>query len=146
VRCRLVTYDIKDLYVNIPIDETLHITGFFLRINNNKATIRSQILELMHTTLIQNYFKFGQEFYQPQKGIAMSSPISSLVADIFLQFFELRIIKHILETKSILFDMRYNDDILILHDESLINVDTLTSALNNIHGNLTFTPTNEMEG
>ncbi|GFG35951.1 hypothetical protein Cfor_02920 [Coptotermes formosanus] len=143
--CRLVTYDIKDLYVNIPIEETLYITDFFLRIKNNKATIRSQILELMHTTLKQNYFKFGQEFYRPQKGIAMGLPLSSLVAEI-LQFFELRVVKHNLETKSIIIYTRYLDDILILYDESRTNVDTLTRALNNIHNNLPSVPSHEREG
>ncbi|GFG32294.1 hypothetical protein Cfor_02691, partial [Coptotermes formosanus] len=119
--CKLVTYDIQDLYVNIPIGETLHITDFFLRINNNKATIRSQILGLMQATLAQNYFKFNEEFYQPQKGIAMGSPLSGLVAELFLQYFELHIVKHSLETKSIIFYTRYVDDILIIYDESLTN-------------------------
>jgi hypothetical protein len=114
---KLVTYDIKDLYVNIPIDKTLHITDFFLRINNNKATIRSQILGLMQTTLAQNYFKFNEEFYQPQKDIAMGSPLSGLVAELFLQYFELHTVKHSLETKSVIFYTRYVDDILIVYDE-----------------------------
>ncbi|GFG33464.1 hypothetical protein Cfor_03532 [Coptotermes formosanus] len=125
--CKLVTYDIKDLYVNIPIDETLHITDFFLRINNNKATIRSQILGLMQTTLAQNYFKFNKEFYQAQKGIAMGSPLSGLVAELFLQYFELHIVKHSLETKSIIFYTRYVDDILIIYNESLTNKRKITT-------------------
>ncbi|GFG38205.1 hypothetical protein Cfor_07342 [Coptotermes formosanus] len=99
----------------------------------------------MQATLTQNYFKFGHEFYQPQKGIAMGSPLSGLVAKIFLQYFELHMVEHSLETKSI-FYTRYVDDILILYDESLTNASTLTSTLNKIHINLTFTPSHEVEG
>ncbi|GFG32297.1 hypothetical protein Cfor_02694 [Coptotermes formosanus] len=114
--CKLVT-TLKTCYVNIPLHETLHIAYFFLRINN-KTPIRSQILGLMQATLEQNYYRFDQEFYQPHKGTATSSPLSGLVAEIFLQYFELHIVKHSLETKSIIFYRRYVDDILILYDES----------------------------
>jgi hypothetical protein len=114
--CKLVT-TLKTCYVNIPLHETLHIAYFFLRINN-KTPIRSQILGLMQATLEQNYYRLDQEFYQPHKGTATSSPLSGLVAEIFLQYFELHIVKHSLETKSIIFYRRYVDDILILYDES----------------------------
>jgi hypothetical protein len=75
----------------------------------------------------------------------MGLPLSSLVAEI-LQFFELRVVKHNLETKSIIIYTRYLDDILILYDESRTNVDTLTRALNNIHNNLPSVPSHEREG
>ena len=42
---------------------------------------------LLDTILKQNYFKFENKYYQPEKGVAMGSPISALIAEIFLQFF-----------------------------------------------------------
>jgi hypothetical protein len=35
---------------------------------------------------MQNYFQFDNNFYQPNKGVAMGSPISGLVAETFLQW------------------------------------------------------------
>ena len=52
----------------------------------DKITI-NQTTMLLDTILKQNYFKFENKYYQPEKGVAMGSPISALIAEIFLQFF-----------------------------------------------------------
>ena len=51
-RCRLVTYGIKDLYVNIPLQETLKITELMLNKENDE-----QIITLLDSILKQNYFE-----------------------------------------------------------------------------------------
>ena len=47
----------------------------------------------------------------------MGSPISGLVAEIFLQIYEHVIVKYMLENKNIVFYNRYVDDILIIFDD-----------------------------
>ena len=42
----------------------------------------NQIVQLLETILAQN-FTFQNQIYQPDKGIAMGSPISGTVAEIF---------------------------------------------------------------
>jgi len=81
---RLITLDIKDLYVNIPIHETLRITKTLLSKRNN-ALITQHIIRLLQTILQQNYFIFMDNFYQPEKSIPMGSPLSNTIAEIFLQ-------------------------------------------------------------
>ena len=54
---RMITFDIKDLYVNIPIDETINIIKTKLQQNNN-TMITHQIISLIRTVLLQNYFTF----------------------------------------------------------------------------------------
>jgi hypothetical protein len=76
---RMITFDIKDLYVNIPIDKTINLLKTKL-LGNNSTQITYQIIALLKVTLSQNYFIFQQKIYQPEQGIAMGSPISSLVA------------------------------------------------------------------
>jgi hypothetical protein len=83
----LITFDIKDLYVNIPISETLNIVKTKL-IQNNDTQIAQQILTLLKKVLSQNYFTFQQRIYKPEQGIAMGSPISGIIAEIFLQHLE----------------------------------------------------------
>jgi hypothetical protein len=78
---RMVTYDIKDLYVNIPIDETLNFLKVQL-LRNNNTQITHQIITLLKARLSQTYFIFQQKIYQPEQDIAMGSPISSLMAEI----------------------------------------------------------------
>jgi len=55
--------------------------------------------------------------FQPEKGIAMGSPISSIMAEIYLQFFEEMYIKQWLESREIIYYKRYDDDILIMFDQ-----------------------------
>jgi hypothetical protein len=43
---------------------------------------------LLETILGQNYFTFQNQIYQPHKGVAMGSPISGTIAEIFLQQLE----------------------------------------------------------
>jgi len=38
--------------------------------------------------LNQNYFQYNGTYFKPTKGIAMGSPISSTLVEIYLQFFE----------------------------------------------------------
>ena len=92
----VVTYDIKEFYVNIPTIETLQITQSLLETNNDKITSQ-QILHLLKTTLHQNYFMFEDNIYQPPTGIAMGSPLSNDIAEIFLQHHEQKLLKHLLE-------------------------------------------------
>jgi putative IMPACT (imprinted ancient) family translation regulator len=73
---RLVTFYIKDLYVNIPITETLNIVKAKLQ-QNNDIQITYQILSLLKAVLTQIYFTFQQRIYQPEQGISMVSPLQS---------------------------------------------------------------------
>jgi hypothetical protein len=54
---RLLTLDIKDLYVNISIKEVINITKTQLLIHNDKHT-SNQLTMLLETILGQNYFTF----------------------------------------------------------------------------------------
>jgi hypothetical protein len=82
---RMVKFDIKDLYVNIPIDETINITKTLLTNKKIDNTLTEQACILLSTILKQNYLQFNGKFYQPNKGVAMGSPISGLIAELFLQ-------------------------------------------------------------
>ena len=100
-----------DLYVNIPIDETIHTTRTQLLKHNDQQTT-NQICSLLETILGQNYFAFQDHCYQPDKGVAMGSSLSGTMAEIFLQHFENSHIKPLLDSKRISFYSRYVDDIL----------------------------------
>jgi hypothetical protein len=72
-------------------------------LETNNKQITYQIITLLNVVLAQNYFTFQQKIYKPEQGFAMGSPISSLVAQIFLQHFEDIHIKPLLDTKNIAF-------------------------------------------
>jgi hypothetical protein len=119
---KIMTYNKKGLYINIPLKETLRITKSMLTKNNNIQTTKQKITR-METTLHQNYFSFQNNIYQPVKGVSMGSPISSTIAEIFLQHRKNTHIKQLLDTKNIIFYTRYVDDILLIYDTERINFD-----------------------
>ena len=125
--------DIKDLYVNIPITETIDITATRL-LKHNEPEITTQICKLLETILQQKYFIFQEQIYQPDKEIAMASPISGTIAEIFLQHLEHIHSRPLIESKQTLFYTRYIDDILI-------DQDYLIQHVSSMHTNLQFHPT-----
>ena len=141
---RLITLDIKDLYVYINIAETIDITTQLLKHNDPETT--TQICTLLGVILQQNYFIFQEQIYQPDKGVAMGSPISGTIAEVFLQHLEHIYIGPLIETKRILFYTRYIDDILIIYDTESTNHDYLAQYTNTMHANLQFNPTLESNG
>jgi hypothetical protein len=77
---KLFSFDIKDLFVNIHIEETLVITKFiFMPKQNNELQTTDQILNLMKLVISQIYFILINKIYQPEKGVAVGSPLSSTV-------------------------------------------------------------------
>jgi len=122
---RMITLDIKDLYVNIPISETIRITKTLISKHNNEQTT-NQITMLLETILKQNYLSFQGNIYQPTKGVSMGSPISGIMAEIFLQHIENTQLKQIIDTNTIILYTRYVDDILIIYDNRKTSPEVIT--------------------
>jgi hypothetical protein len=131
---RFLTLDIKDLYVSVPIQETLNLTKAQLTRNNKRST--NQIMTLQNIILKQNYFSFGGQIYQPDKGVATGSPVSGTMAEVFLQHLEESTIKHLTDTKILSFYTRYVDDILLIYDSTHANQDNILQYINTIHSNI----------
>ena len=62
----------------------------------------------------QNYFSFNNKFFKQQDGLPMGSPLSPLLADIFMDNFESNLLnnKKISLISNIKFWYRYVDDVL----------------------------------
>jgi hypothetical protein len=92
-------FDIKDLYANICLKETVHITKTFLNKNTTKDITR-QYTNLLHTILNQNYFTYERRYYGHNKGVTMGSPMSSTLVGIFLQYYGNVLIKRWIENNN----------------------------------------------
>jgi hypothetical protein len=65
-------------------------------------SLNKQNLYLTKTVLFQSYFTFSDMYVKSPKNIVTGSPISSTIAEIFLQYLEDGLIKHHLETRNII--------------------------------------------
>ena len=75
----------------------------------------------------------------------MGSPISGLMAEIFLQHYEEQLIKGTIDSTKIIFYNRYVDNILIIYDQNQINKDDIQNYINKIHPDLKFKATDEID-
>lgn len=141
---KLVSFDIKNLYTNIPINQTLdfikkHLINFQ---DHNKLNILeiNSFIGLLEIVCNQNFFTFENKFYRMKDGLPMGSPISGILADIFVDHFETELFsnKNHLFNKDIAFYARYVDDILVVYEGCPAKLKGLFNLFNNI-SNLEFT-------
>ena len=86
---KLVSLDIVNLYTNIPINDTLNILrDNLMKCNKLNTQAIDELLNLLEVILKQNYFEFNDRFYSQRDGLAMGSPLSGLLADIYLNHYE----------------------------------------------------------
>jgi hypothetical protein len=63
--------------------------------------IVQQTLDIIRAILNQNYFQYNDRYFKPTKGIAMGSPASSTLAEIYLQISKELTIRHQMESGEI---------------------------------------------
>lgn len=61
----------------------------------------------------------------------MGSPISSIAAQIFLQYYEILTVKHWMETVELIYYNRYANNTLIIFDKKRINKNNIKSHKSN---------------
>jgi hypothetical protein len=141
---KLLTMDIMDLYVKIPINHTLSIVNKLLKNNRIDEGIIRELMFTLRMITNQNYFQYEGKFYKPNLGVAMGSPLSGILAKIFLQDLEQHRIKHLLEGGIIICYNRYVDGIFIIYNQTKITPHTLTKHFNAQHKDLQFTINEEL--
>ena len=133
----------KSLFTNVPIDKTLEVIGNKL-INDQSLEERSilspeQITKLVEVCLKTTYFVYNSEYYEQLEGAAMGSPVSPIVANIFMEHFE----EIALDSRFRLW-RRYVDDVFCIIKRS--NVETELVYLNSLFPSITFTVEKEQDG
>jgi hypothetical protein len=111
---------------------------------HNDQQTTNQICNMLRTILGQNYFAFQDNCYQPDKGVAMGSPLSGTMAEIFLQHLENLHIKPLLDSKCITLYSQYVD-IIIIYDATHTNPETIIQHANSMHNNIQLSPTLESD-
>uniref|UniRef100_A0A5S6Q520 Reverse transcriptase domain-containing protein n=2 Tax=Trichuris muris TaxID=70415 RepID=A0A5S6Q520_TRIMR len=112
----LVSYDVKDLFTNIPIPKTLSVLKELL--NNDITLVQRTKLNPFHVVKLAsfcmhegNYFRFQDRFFTQRNGVPMGSPLSPVLAEVFMEHFEQIAFDNInMDIRPICFK-RYVDDI-----------------------------------
>ena len=100
----ITSYDVTALFTSIPVPSVLDIIKKKLEqdteLPNRTIMPADNILELLGFCLNNIYFVFQETFYEQTKGAAMGSPISPIIANIFMEAFENRAITTALHSQD----------------------------------------------
>ena len=85
------SYDVTALFTSVPVDPTLNIMKDLLEQDTSlhDRTVLSvhKIIELLGFCLHKTYFSFQNKFYEQVEGAAMGSPVSPIVANLYMEHF-----------------------------------------------------------
>ena len=88
----LSSYDVTSLFTSVPIDPALNITEDLLerdeKLNDRTVLSVQDIIELLGFCLHNTYFPFQYKFYEQVEGAPKGSPVSPIVANLYLESFE----------------------------------------------------------
>ena len=89
---RLVSFGVKSLFTEVPVEAALKVIEEKLTNDQSLAERTSiptdNLVELTSLCLRTTYFQLGEEFYKQLDGAAMGSPLSPVIANLYLEHLE----------------------------------------------------------
>ena len=135
----MVSFDVESLFTNVPIDAA--VQAALQRLENDpsladRTTLTpAQIADLLTFVLRSTYFQYNGSIYEQKDGAAMGSPVSAVIANLYMESFEEQAITTSSYKPTIW--KRYVDDTFTILDRG--NVDDFLQHLNNQQPSIRFT-------
>ena len=107
-----LSHDVVSLFTNTPINETLDIIKKHLEADT-KLELRTNLsMDDMKFIVTTTYVCFMDTIYQPKFGTAVGSPVSSVIANLFMEWLEQQAILTTLITCKPKLWKRYVDEVM----------------------------------
>ena len=134
----IMSYDVNALFTSIPIQPAVNIIKKHLE-EDKELHLRTTITVMHISCLLQfclrnTYFSFQGRFYEQTEGVAMGSPISPIVANLFMEDLEVQVIKT--SPSSPVLWKRFVDDTFTIIKKA--NRSSFLEHLNSIHPSIEF--------
>ena len=88
----LSSYDVSALFTSVPVDPALNIIRDLLdkdhTLKERTVLAVNDIILLLEFCLKNTYSSFQDQFYEQVEGVAMGSPISPIVANLYMEYLE----------------------------------------------------------
>ena len=138
---KMVSFDVVSLFTKVPVDDLLEYLSEFL--NNFDLELPTEsIIELIKLCICDSVFTFDDKFYVQKFGMAMGNPLSPVLSNLFMEFFETKFLPNILPQGVLWFI--FVDDIFCIWPLAE-NVKTFLINLNNLVPSIKFTFEEEVD-
>ena len=135
----IIFYNVKALFTSVPIRPALKSIKKLLEEDQTlpqRTTMTvNNISCLLEFCLNSTYFTFQEKFYEQVEGAAMGSPISPIVANLYMEDFEMRAINT--SPQPPLMWKRFVDDTCVIIKAA--QKQSFLSRINSIDQNIQFT-------
>ena len=88
----LSSYNVTTWFISVPKDPALNIIKDLLEkdetLSNRSVLSAQNIIEVLGLCLHNTYFSFQNKIYEQVEGAAMGSPVSPIVANVYMEHFE----------------------------------------------------------
>ena len=88
----IMSYDVAALFTSIPVKSAIEVIKKKLEQDtelHQRTTMSTQnILDLLEFCLCNTYFLFQGQYYEQTQGAAMGSPVSPVLANVYMEAFE----------------------------------------------------------
>ena len=116
----LSSYDVSALFTSVPIDPALKIRKDLLvkdpTLKDRTVIGIDDIILLLEFCLKNTYFSFQGQFFEQVEGAAMGSPVSPIVANLYMEYLEQKVLSTAPHPSR--FWHRYVDDTFVIHKEA----------------------------
>jgi retron-type reverse transcriptase len=98
-----VSFDVVSLFTKVPVKESLTLLS---------QHFKDEVLALFKHVLTSTYFCVEGQFYEQTDGVAVGSPLSPVIANIYIENFEIKAIETATHKPACWY--RYVDDTFVI--------------------------------
>ena len=137
----MVSFDVVSLFTNVPTGEACFIAKERLQhdptLCDRTALSPCQIHDLLLTCVSSSSFRWRDKFFEQTAGTSMGSPLSPVLADMFMEDFESTALLTADHRPSTW--LRYVDDTFIIWPHGPQDLQLFLAHLNDLHPSIKFT-------
>ena len=109
---KLVSLDVVSLFTSVPTEAVINFISRKIDAGVIQIPIeKPQFLSLIELCVNNNYFQFKDQYYRQKFGISMGSPLSPVLANLFMEYFETELLPTLSYQPPLW--LRYVDDIIL---------------------------------
>ena len=138
---KMVSFDVVSLFTKVPVAEALEVISHRLQedetLDERTSLPPTEICQATEICLRSTYFQFGESFFKQREGAAMGSPLSPVIANIFMESLEERALNTALLKPNMW--LRYVDDTFVTWAHGDAALESFHQHLNQQNPSIQFT-------